>query len=137
MAGLLSYTIEHIGVGTADPESLAAWYTKVLGFREFFRTAMVPPVIFMEDASGQKLEIFPRKPGDPGPAPGPRTGMHLAIVVADLEAAMADLEGNGVVFTGEPFGIFAGGKARFFADPEGNLLHIVHRPQSPWQGRKS
>lgn len=135
MAGSLSYTIEHIGVGTVDVELLAAWYAKVLGFREFFRTTSVPPVIFMEDAAGQKLEVFPRKPGDPVPAPGSRTGMHLAIVVTDFEAAVADLEEKGVNFTGEAFGIFSAGRARFFADPEGNLIHIVHRPQLPWQGR--
>ncbi|MGD9940156.1 MAG: VOC family protein [Clostridia bacterium] len=135
MPGSSSYTIEHAGVGTADPELLAAWYARVLGFREFFRTSSVPPVIFMEDEAGQKLEVFPRKPGDPAPAPGPRTGMHLAIVVSDFEAAIADLEAKGVTFTGEAFGIFSAGRARFFADPEGNLLHIVHRPHLPWQGR--
>ncbi|MFH2114221.1 MAG: VOC family protein [Spirochaetota bacterium] len=135
MAGSPKYTIEHIGMGTEDPESFAAWYSKVLGFREFFRTGTLPPVIFLEDDSGQKIEIFPRKPGDQGPAPGPRTGMHLAIVVDDLDSAMADLQDKGVAFTGESFGIFSDGRARFFADPEGNLLHIVHRPQSPWQGR--
>ena len=135
MPGPLSYTIEHVGLGTEDPEKLAAWYEKVLGFKEFFRTKTIPPVIFLAESFGQKIEIFPRKPGDPGPVPGQRTGMHLAIVVDNFEAAITDLQNKGVIFSGEPFGIFSDGKARFFTDPEGNMLHIVYRPTSPWQGR--
>jgi catechol 2,3-dioxygenase-like lactoylglutathione lyase family enzyme len=145
-----SYAIEHVGLAADDPESLAAWYVASLGFREFFRTASAPPVIFLEapaagaagtaaepgtsggPGAGTKLEIFPRKAGDPKPGFDQRAASHLAILVGDFEEAVADLEARGVVFIGDTKEIFAGGKARFFADPEGNRLHIVHRPLQPW-----
>ncbi len=142
-----SYTIEHVGIAADDTRALADWYRRVLGFREFFRTDDPMPTIFLRDAlrdarggddisngdaSGISVEIFARKPGEPRPAFADRTGMHLAIAVDDFEAAVADLEARGVVFLGEPKNIFAGGRARFFADPEGNRLHIVHRPVRPW-----
>jgi len=129
-----AYSIEHVGVGADDTEALAAWYATTLGFREFFRTEANPPTIFLEDASGTKVEIFARKPGDRKPAFEERTGMHIAIAVKDFEAAVADLEARGVRFIGNTLNVFAGGKARFFADPEGNRLHIVYRPSVPWEG---
>jgi catechol 2,3-dioxygenase-like lactoylglutathione lyase family enzyme len=137
-----SYTIEHVGIAADDTRALADWYRRSLGFREFFRTDDPMPTIFMRDAisgdasggdaTGVSIEIFARKPSEPKPAFADRMGMHLAIVVDDFEAAVADLEARGVVFLGGPKEIFAGGKARFFADPEGNRLHIVHRPKKPW-----
>ncbi|MBU1078948.1 MAG: VOC family protein [Spirochaetes bacterium] len=132
---MTAYSIEHVGVAADDPEAVAAWYQAALGFREFFRTAAEPPVIFLEDASGAMLEVFPRKAGDRRPGPEDRGGLHLAVAVEDFDGAVADLEGRGVTFSGAALDIFAGGRARFFADPEGNRIHIVHRPASPWQGR--
>jgi catechol 2,3-dioxygenase-like lactoylglutathione lyase family enzyme len=129
-----AYSIEHAGVAADDPESVAAWYVAMLGFREFFRTEGTPPVIFLEDPSGAKLEIFPRKAGDRKPAYDDRTGSHLAIAVADYDDAVEDLERRGVVFTSGTLSVFVGGKARFFSDPEGNRLHIVYRPSIPWAG---
>jgi len=125
-------TIEHIGLAADDPGVLAAWYVRCLGFREFFRTEAEPPVLFLEDGSGARLEIFPRKAGEARPGPEERLWIHLALEVADFEAASRELEGRGVEFLGPPKDVFAGGRVRFFADPEGNRLHIVHRPTSPW-----
>lgn len=126
------YAIEHVGLAAGDPEALAAWYVRSLGFREFFRTEATPPVIFLTDPAGRWIEVFPRPAGEPVPAPADRSGSHLAVLVPDFEAAVAELEGRGVAWAGPPKDIFAGGKARFFADPEGNRLHIVWRPRSPW-----
>ncbi|MCX7774718.1 MAG: VOC family protein [Spirochaetaceae bacterium] len=140
------YFIEHIGIAADDTHALADWYSRVLGFREFFRTDDEMPTIFMQagyskvatasmDASevmSTSIEIFARKSDESKPAFMDRTGMHLAILVDDFEAAVTDLEAHGVIFLGETRNIFAGGKVRFFTDPEGNRLHIVHRPVRPW-----
>ncbi len=131
-----TFSIEHVGVGADDTEAMAAWYGKTLGFREFFRTEANPPTIFLEDASGTKVEIFARKAGDRKPAFEDRSGMHIAIEVKDFDVAVADLEARGVGFIGDTLNVFAGGKARFFADPEGNRLHIVYRPTVPWKGKE-
>ena len=126
------YRIEHVGIGGADPEALAAWYSSVLGFREFFRSSATPPVIFLEDGEGAWIEIFPRREGDPSPSPEERWPMHLAVAVEDFEAAVSDLEARGAKFIADAKTIFSGGRVRFFADPEGNRLHIVQRPTAPW-----
>jgi len=124
--------MEHIGIAADDPEVLAAWYRDVLGFGEFFRTETQPPVIFIQDGSGAKIEIFPRKAGERKAAFEDRAAIHLAIIVDDFDRAVADLESRGAKFLDAEKQIFAGGKARFFCDPEGNRLHIVYRPAMPW-----
>ena len=129
---MTAYSMEHIGIAADDPEALAVWYRDVLGFSEFFRTDAQPPVIFLQDGSGAKVEIFPRKTGEKKPAFEDRGAMHLAIAVADFDKAVADLESRGARFLDVAKPIFAEGKARFFSDPEGNRLHIVYRPTMPW-----
>lgn len=127
-----AYSMEHVGIAADDPAALASWYRDVLGFSEFFRTGSQPPVIFLRDGSGAKVEIFPRKAGEKKPAFEDRAAMHLAIVVDDFDTAVADLESRGAKFLDIARPIFAEGKARFFSDPEGNRLHIVYRPTMPW-----
>ncbi|TXT51463.1 MAG: Glyoxalase/bleomycin resistance protein/dioxygenase [Spirochaetes bacterium] len=131
-----SYTIEHVGIAADDTAALASWYEQALGFSEFFRTEGEQPTIFLEDGSGTAVEIFARNKAESKPGFDHRTGMHLAIAVEDFDAAVADLEHRGVIFLGEPKQVFFSGRAWFFADPEGNRLHIVHRPTTPWK-RKS
>ncbi|MEW6550292.1 MAG: VOC family protein [Spirochaetota bacterium] len=132
-----SYKIEHVGIAADDTEALASWYIRTLGFREFFRTQGDRPTIFLEDPSGAAVEVFARNPAEGKPGFEDRTGVHLAIAVEDFDEACADLEARGLRFLGEPRQVFSGGKARFFSDPEGNRLHIVHRPVSPWERNKA
>ena len=51
---------------------------------------------------------------------------HLAILVDDFDAAQADLRKKGVTFLGEPINN-QGNRLVFFADGDGNFVHLVHR----------
>ena len=42
------------------------------------------------------------------------------------DAAFAELQAKGIAFLGEPI-VNADVKVAFFADPEGNFLHIIQR----------
>ena len=53
---------------------------------------------------------------------------HLAIRVDSIEKAKAELEQRGVKFSENAKPAGGGGRVLFFADPEGNLLHLVERP---------
>lgn len=132
--------IEHVGLGSPDPEALADWYRRCLGFEEIFRSDAEPPVIFLRDRGGSLLEIFPLvavgRAAVSGAEPREASALHLAFAVEDFEAAEAALEAAGVPFVAEAKEIFAGGRARFFADPEGNRHHIVWRPRLPWRGTR-
>jgi catechol 2,3-dioxygenase-like lactoylglutathione lyase family enzyme len=60
---------------------------------------------------------------------------HLAQRVDSLDQAVAELTGQGVKFTGEIRPAVGGGRIVFFADLEGNLLHLVERPANWHPGK--
>lgn len=53
---------------------------------------------------------------------------HLALRVASIDQASADLEAKGVTFAGEIVGEPGEFRYRGFADPEGAMLYLVERP---------
>ena len=121
--------IEHIGILAQDPAALAAWYVEALNFREIFRTDDAS-AIFVHGTQSGMIEFVAYPAGQP--LPGKDRRMHLAIVVDDFGAALCQLQAAGVNFPEPPRDIFGHGKVQFFQDPEGNWLHLVYRPHTPW-----
>ena len=54
---------------------------------------------------------------------------HLALQMASIEQARAELELRGVTFSEPIKPAGGGGRVLFFRDAEQNLLHLVERPQ--------
>ena len=115
--------LEHTAIASPDPEKLARWYVDHLGFAINYTYA---GNYFVKAANGTMLEIIPSE----GPAapqkmkdPGIR---HLAIQVDDFDAAHAKLKQLGVTFVTEPYAT-QGNRLVFFADGDGNFLHLIHR----------
>jgi glyoxylase I family protein len=117
--------LEHTAIASARPRDLAEWYVQTLGFRINFE---YDGNYFVRAPDGAMLEIIPAQ-GD-APEPGPRTpGLrHLAVSVSDFDAAHEDLKAKAVKFAGEPF-LIKGNRLVFFFDLDGNLLHLISRPQ--------
>jgi glyoxylase I family protein len=125
----LAYAVEHLGLAATDPRRLADWYLRVLDATERWHNGAQPPAVFVTLPGGPVLEIYPaastsNRTGDNAVA-GWR---HVALRVADLAAARALLAARGVPFTEPEKPAGGGGRVLFFADPEGNLLHLVERP---------
>ena len=117
--------IEHFAIASPDPKRLADWYSANLEFETVFEYA---GNYFVEAANGALIEIIPSDGGRPESAvktPGMR---HIAISVTDFDAAYAQLQKQGITFTGEPFENM-GNRLVFFADPDGNLIHLIARPK--------
>ena len=132
----MSFSVEHLGLPARDPNALQEWYRRVLGAKLIYDNAAVPQAFFIELDGGLMLEIFEayfslKETGDNRLA-GWR---HLALRVDSIEKSRAELESRGVVFkeTVKPAG--GGGSVLFFADPEGNLLHLVERPANSFFDR--
>ena len=117
--------IEHTAIAATDIPALAAWYVSVLGFVINYESANA---IFVKAADGSMIEII-RAEGERAAggmkAPGLR---HLALTVSDFDEAYAKLRGHGVSFLTEPQES-KGNRTGFFTDPEGNILHLLHRQQ--------
>jgi len=126
----MNFSIEHIAVPAANPAALKDWYVRVLGARPVWDNGQNPPTGLIAMPGGVWLEIYAAD------APLAERGnnklggfRHLALRVDSLDKAMAELTGRGVKFAGEVRPAAGGGRIMFFADLEGNLLHLVERPK--------
>ena len=118
--------LEHTAIASPSPAKLAQWYVDHLEFTINFEYA---GNYFVKAANGSMLEIIPSE-GDRAAQrmkdPGIR---HLAILVDDFDAAHERLKAAGVVFLGEPIAN-QGNRLLFFADGDGNYLHLIHRQKA-------
>jgi glyoxylase I family protein len=115
--------LEHTGIASPNPRRLAQWYVDHLDFVVNFE---YDGNYFVKAADGTMLEIIPSE-GDwiaqAMKSPGLR---HLAISVDDFDAAYDRLSKAGVQFVTQPVNV-KGNRLVFFADGDGNLLHLVQR----------
>lgn len=116
--------LEHTAIASPDPRRLAEWYRDTLDFRINFEYA---GNYFVRAANGSMLEIIPSE-GDRGSNKMKDPGIrHLAIEVDDFDAAHGELQRKGVTFATEPYET-QGNRLVFFTDHDGNLLHLIRRP---------
>jgi len=126
--GRVQIEIEHIGLPAQDAAALADWYKRVLGAKPVWDNGAVPPSCLL-DLGDAWIEIYPADSARPEPADNKLAGFrHLALRVPSLTAARAELEARGVKFPEDVRPAGGGGQVLFFADAEGNLLHLVERP---------
>jgi glyoxylase I family protein len=117
--------IEHTGIASPEPERLAQWYVDTLGFAINYRSES-SRTCFVKAPNGSMIEIIlAEAPGGPYRMKDPGL-RHLALAVKDFDAALAALQAKGVQFLTEP-SASKGNRVVFFADPDGNILHLIHR----------
>ncbi len=126
----MNISIEHVAIPSANPVALKNWYERVLGAREIFSNGQNPPTCLLALPGGGWLEIYAADSTPANRGHNKLAGFrHLALRVPAMEAAKAELEKRGVKFTEEVRPAAGGGRVLFFADLEGNLLHLVERPE--------
>ena len=119
--------IEHTAIASPDPERLARWYVEHLGFHINYQSKN-SRTCFVKAPDGSMIEIIEAGSAAPGApelnAPGIR---HLALTVTDFDGACQRLKDAGIGFLTEP----QKGKNSlvFFRDPDGNILHLLHRTE--------
>lgn len=115
--------VEHTAIASPNPKNLAQWYVDHLEFQINFE---YDGNYFVKAANGTVLEIIPSE-GERGTGKMKDPGIrHIAIQVDDFDAARAHLQRAGVQFLAEPTGS-QGNRIVFFADGDGNFLHLIHR----------
>lgn len=116
--------LEHTAIASPNPRQLAEWYVDVLGFRI---NHTYDGNYFIRAANGTMIEIIPAE-GERRPEKMKDPGIrHLAIDVDDFDAAHDELKRRGVHFYTEPLNN-GGNRLVFFADLDGNILHLITRP---------
>jgi glyoxylase I family protein len=121
--------IEHTAIASPDPLKLARWYVDHLDFAINYQ-APNSRTVFIRAPDRSMLEII--EAAAPAPAvPGMRDpGLrHLALAVTDVDAVYRRLQAAGISFQTAPQTV-DGNTLVFFADCDGNILHLLHR-QTP------
>lgn len=118
--------IEHTAIASPDPEKLARWYVDHLGFTINYRSSS-SKTHFVKAPDGSMIEIIESK-GGPAAAPAMRDPgiRHMALTVSDFRGECERLKGLGVPFLSQPQTV-DGTSTVFFADCDGNILHLLHR----------
>jgi glyoxylase I family protein len=117
--------LEHTAIASPEPRTLAQWYVDTLGFHINYE---YDGNFFVKAPDGAMLEIIPSA-GDPVATAMKTPGIrHLAISVTDFDLAHEDLKQKGVKFLSDTLNL-KGNRLVFFADGDGNILHLIARPQ--------
>ena len=140
----LTARLDHVGLAVADLGAAAAWYCDVFGLAPelSLRVDAIDLSIEMliHPVFGYRIELLHR-PGtgdsaSPGPKPAHpaaaalRAGYgHVAFDVADLDGAFDRAVARGARPVMPPCPAPEPGvRMAFVADPEGNLIELLHRP---------
>jgi catechol 2,3-dioxygenase-like lactoylglutathione lyase family enzyme len=115
--------VDFLSVPTRDTARAVAFYRDVLGLRESECTEgeVETPNVTLSFWEPER-EGLSFKPNEAG----------IALGVADVEAARAELEANGVEFVGDTYDSSVCHMG-FFKDPDGNvvILHKRYAPRTP------
>jgi glyoxylase I family protein len=123
----MNIRVEHIAIPSPNPAALKSWYERVLGAKEVFNNGQ-NPLTCLISLGNVWFEIYASEKAVPDTTNNKLAGFrHLALRVDSLDATKAELEKRGVKFTGEERAAAGGGRILFFADGDGNLLHLVER----------
>jgi glyoxylase I family protein len=126
----MKFTVEHLGLPARNPVALKDWYVRTLGATVAFDNGQTPPAFFLSLPGGMMIEIYQGEASLPETGNNSQAGWrHLALQVESIESARDVLERNGVKFPDPVKPAGGGGRVLFFRDAEGNLLHLVERPE--------
>ena len=122
--------VHHVAIHTPDLARLRGFYVETLGLPVV--DGFPEHGIVFVAAGGTLVELIEERAGDA--AGSTRRGWdHLAVVVADVDAAYAALAARGVPLRSPPEDFPPEAPAfriAFVADPDGNLLELL-QPLSP------
>ncbi|GHH78751.1 hypothetical protein GCM10018793_30060 [Streptomyces sulfonofaciens] len=130
----------HISVSVADLAAQERWYGTAFGLTDVEERLDLPEAgvrtVVLRNAAGLRVEFTeragsaPLRHADPYAATALQTFAHLALRVADLDAAFAHLTGEcGAAQVSPPApGATGGMRYAYVHDPEGNLIELIETP---------
>lgn len=130
---MINSSFLHIGVTCKNPKIFEEFYSKYFGFKRV-RTLSLgenKELFFLKNESGFYFEVFPMDeerpvPQSEGDGPHYPGWRHIAFMVDDVEAKLAEMGKDAVITLGPlAFDDFIKGwRTVWIKDPEGNIVEI-------------
>ena len=119
--------IEHIAVCSADTAALKDWYIKMFGFKQVYDNGK--GTYFVAAPDGSMIEIIKAGEGDASCGMSDPGIRHFALSVDrdGFEPMVAKLKAEGVEVLTDA-AEKNGTKTFFFRDIDGNIFHLIYRP---------
>lgn len=115
--------LHHIAIIAADYPRSKHFYIEVLGFRivsELYRAARHSYKLDLAIPGGGQIELFSFPNPPPRPSRPEACGLrHLALAVADMDAAVQSITRHGIPVEPVRVDELTGKRYTFFADPDG------------------
>ncbi|MEW6333136.1 MAG: VOC family protein [Thermodesulfobacteriota bacterium] len=123
-----TYQFYHLHVVSRDPQATAQFYRRMFDAKviETIQTDGKPRIDV--DLSGLPIYIYRAAPQEDLPScpPGRYLGLdHFALLVKNLDEAVADLRKRGAEFTTEPVTLRPGLRIAFIRGPENSRIEIA------------
>jgi catechol 2,3-dioxygenase-like lactoylglutathione lyase family enzyme len=111
--------VHHVSVNVAELDQAVRFYTEVLGFTvRTDRPELRVDGVWLDTAPGGRAQQVHLIVADVPPG----KGQHFAVLVADLDVAVADVRAAGAQVT-DPAPVGTSRQA-FLSDPDGNLIEL-------------
>lgn len=122
--------IEHVGLAAMNTRRLKDFYVNLFGWEVVYKNEENPPTYFLKTKDGSMVEIYPATSEGCMKVCNCKQGLrHIALWTDDFEADAAKCYRAGCEIV-EPASTNEKGVSKmFFYDLEGNLLHLISRPQ--------
>jgi len=117
--------IEHLAIFSSDTAALKEWYMEMFGFTQVYDNGK--GTYFLKAQDGGMLEFVTADEESPKLGAKLSGIRHIAIAVSDFEGMVAKLTAANVEVVSEP-AESKGIKTFFFRDIDGNVLHLIDRP---------
>ena len=135
----MAFRLDHVGLAVADLATAADWYRGAFGLDTDLVLRVdelgLDIVMLIHPTYGYRVELLSRagssvgaKPADPAAAAARHGYGHIAFEVGDVDAEFDRVVAAGArpVMAPRP-APEPGARMAFVADPEGNLIELLHR----------
>jgi len=120
--------IEHVGIFSKDSEALKNWYIELFGWKEVYTNAE-KKTYFLKADDGAMIEFCLTKEEGASFAKSTEGIRHIAISVDDFDEVVKKVKDSGAEIVDDATVSSKGIGTMFFKDPDGNILHLIYRPE--------
>jgi lactoylglutathione lyase len=125
----------HTSIRTSDMDRSIEFYTRFLGLKLLRRNAIPQnraEIAFLQDPEGKgsrlELTFYQDQTKFNQADYEDRVFDHIAFVIEDMEATIAEMRKENVTITDEPYRLSpTGGLIAFIEDPDGVLIELIER----------